>query len=193
MTDFAKLSKDIIGANPAQTGAIGVDGEIILINYDDIDQALTVVTNGVITALILKNGAKAYKFSTHNKGVSAEATLSKGTYVSAWIHKLTTRIFSKDQDIKDSVESLKDGCFVAIVANKNNGNAGDTKYEAYGFYSGLEMSEGTATSEDADSIFYTLALSSNENSKEPKLPLSFFKTDITVTKAMVDALLVVAV
>lgn len=187
--DCSKLTQDIIAASCDQPSVTGVTGELILLNSEEIDPKLTVVAGNVIESILMEAGKKGYRFETFPNGVSAETALAKGTYVPMWTHKLGVKIFLRNQQIKDQIEQLKGGRFVAIVVNKDKGKAGDTKYEAYGFYSGLELSEGGSNSEDADSVMYSLTLSTNEKSKEPTLPLSVFKTDIAATKLMIDSLL----
>lgn len=187
--DCSKITQDIIAASCDFPSVTGVTGEVVLLNIDEIDPKLTTITKGVLESIVMQTGKKGYRFETFANGISAEVTLVKGTYVSMWTHKLMAKVFLKNQGIKDQIEKLKGGRYVAIVANKDKGEDGDTKYEMYGFYSGLELSEAASNSEDADSVMYSLVLSTNEKSKEPTLPLSVFKTDLTATKAMIDSLL----
>lgn len=184
-----QITADIIGASCGKNVVTGVNTRIILINYDDIDRAVNTPANGVLSSLTLVGSKKGVQMTTNNKGFTVECALAAGTYSNAFTHKITSRVFVKGQEIKTQIDKMRDSLLVAVVQNKDIGSAGDTKYEVYGFYSGLKMSELTANSDDADGIIYSIVLSTDESSKEPSLPLSLFATDMETTDALVDSLI----
>lgn len=82
------------------------------------------------------------------------------------------------------------GRFIAIVENNYTGEDGNGSFELYGKIQGLEISELTRSSSDADTQgAYVITLTSPADQKEPALPASIFDTSYAVTKAMVDSLL----
>ena len=166
----------------------GAGSQVILLNYSDIDRKLSEVTDNVISSIILKGTAKGYKFETIDKSVLGEISLNKGTYFSSWQHDLTLRIFVKKEDAKKFVNNFNSARVIPIIENKELGPNGETKYEAYGWDSGLELNEAPSSTDMADLVVYQIKLGSGDKSKESSLPKSVFKTDLAQTELMLEAL-----
>jgi len=190
--NYGDLTANIVAADADKPVTLGVESEAILINISDVDQTLTTIVGGVITNLVLKAGKKAYSFDTLNHGLDFDDKLKKGKYRKMFTPSTILRVFDKTQDIKSRIMEISKGIFIVILKNKSFDTVGATKYEAYGFYSGLELNDYVSNSTDADGVVFSLTLGTNDNAPEPSLPLSVFKTDITTTESMIKALIYTA-
>lgn len=181
-----QIAKNIVGSL-CGAGAVGLDNEIYIINYDDIDRATSVESNGVISTLTLKSGKNAYKYTSNAKAFEGTSALNKGTYATSHDHSVVGRIFVNSQDVKDELNKLAQGRFVVIVKNLNNVDA--VKYEVYGWNNGLVATALDKNSADGDGVFYSFTLASDEAAREADLPKSFFSTDLSTTESALAALL----
>lgn len=186
MYNCANISKNLV-LNQCAAGVAAIEPELILINFDDIDRASSVVDGNVISELVLLNAKKGYKYSSAKNAMEADSPLVKGTYRNAFDHKVVARVFDKTQDIKDELMKLKEGKVVAIVKNVDKRNEA-TRYEVYGWENGLEMGDLQAPSTDADGVIYNITLQSGDNAKESQLPMSLYAGTLTATETMVAGL-----
>jgi len=196
----AEILNSIIAAECNQKATAGLENDILLINYNDIDRDTSVVANGVISSLVLKlvdpsaNSQvrkNAYSFTSFGKSYNETGvTLNVGTYMNTWTHSVSLRIFNKDQEIKDFVNKLGAGArLVVIVKNKEFGKNGDVRYEVYGWENGLTIAEGTGVVEMTDGLVYGLKVASEEGAQEPDVQKSVFATGgITATESMINGL-----
>ena len=209
-----KLSMGVVGLDCNNPLVMGVKPNAIIINHDDIDIEKTVISvDGLITSLVLKvdeveDGSgtgnmievsrKGFLAQTLNDGISTNIAFAKGAYYNGWDQNFTLRLFDNTPDVKRFVDQLSKSRVVVIVENnhvkyadpKNSEEKkGETVYEVYGFYTGLELNEATRDSTDADTKGgYVLTCGCDENSKEPTLPITFFNTDLTTTKQDLEKL-----
>lgn len=167
----------------------GTAARVILLNYSDISRSLSVVTDNVISEIILKAGAKAYEVDSLPNATVGEDTVNAGTYVNTHVHSATVRIFKKSEVAKAFINGLTNSLVVAIVENNDHGDEGETKYEVYGWDSGLELSAINATTELTDDAAYVATLSTGDTARESTLPKSFFNTDEETTDAAIEALI----
>jgi hypothetical protein len=186
------LTANITAALCGKVAVSGTGAKVVLINYEDIDRILSTEVANVITSLKLNGTKKGVLFTSHEDSTVGDVSLKKGTYVDTFVHNLNLRIFVKNEDTKKFVNDLAMAKIVAVVENKELGNAGDVKYEVYGWNSGLEASEITGTTELADGIVYNVKIGTSDKSTEGTLPKSFFVTDAAATKLAFDALYAVA-
>lgn len=167
----------------------GTAPRVLLVSYTDVNKALSTITDSVISVLVLKAGAKAYEVDSLPNATVGEDTVNVGTYNRTHQHNLTVRIFKKSEAAKKFVNGLTSSRVVAIVENNDRGDNGDTKYEVYGWDSGLELNDLTVSTEMADGVAYLFTLGSGTVAQEGSLPKSFFNTDEATTDAAVEALL----
>lgn len=191
--DCSKITTGFTMTECATPALPGTDARVILISYTDINKALSEVTDNVITSIILKSGAQGYEVDSLPNATVGEDTVNVGTYNRTHQHNLTIRIFKKSEAAKKFVNGLTNARVVAIVQNNDRGVEGDTKYEVYGWDSGLELNDLTASTEMADGVPYLFTLGSGTIAQEGTLPKSFYKTDEATTDAAVDSLLTPAV
>ncbi len=166
--------------------AIGIFPEVILMNHADIETVTE--ANGIVSSIVLKNGAYAYKYETFKNAVEASSPISRNTYLTRFQHQLVFRAFTKTQEIKDQLNALANANVVAIVKNVAN-DSNETKYEIYGLDNGLVMTDLQNASNDADGIVYAVTLSSDDNALEGSLPASFYTSDLETTEEAINALL----
>lgn len=167
----------------------GTTARVILISYSDVDKSKSVVTDNVISSLILKAGATGYEVDSLPNATVGSDTINAGTYLKTHQHNVVVRIFKKSEAAKKFVNGLTNARVIAIVENNDTGDNGDTKYEVYGWDSGLELTEITVTTEMTDGVAYQVTLANGTIAQEGSLPMSLFNTDEETTDLMVDGLL----
>ncbi len=165
----------------------GVNSDVILINYEDINRLSLTIDKNVVSNLELKAGTKGYKFECRDGSPVGEYNLVRGTYLPGWEHVLNLVTLVKSQEIKDTIETLSFAKVVAIVDNKERGAADEVRYEIYGLESGLELMESNNTTEYADEVVYNIKLSTGD-AKENAMPRSAYKTDPTTTETWINGL-----
>lgn len=167
----------------------GTTARVILLSYSDVDKSKSVVTDNVISSLILKAGATGYEVDSLPNATVGSDTINAGTYLKTHQHNVVVRIFKKSEAAKKFVNGLTNARVIAIVENNDTGDNGDTKYEVYGWDSGLELTEITVTTEMTDGVAYQATLANGTIAQEGSLPMSLFNTDEATTDLMVGGLL----
>ena len=185
--DCASITKNVV-LDACKRATAGINGSVILINYDDINRLLTVETANVVSGLQLKEGKFAYKYDCKDASPVGEYNLAVGKWIPAWDHILTIKALAKTQDMKDAIEILSKAKLVAIVDNKEvGGTEMKTRYEMYGYEAGLKLLESANTTDFADETVYNLKLGSGD-AKENTLPKTIFKTDAAATELIIKGL-----
>lgn len=170
----AKLSGNLAMAscgisNPALLG------EMILINFEDWQGAtITYDTTdvNVITGIALASGKKGVKLTSHEKAFEGSYSMNKGTYVNSYIHSIIARAFERSQEVKDALNIMLHGRFVAVVHNVSKKDI-KTAFEVYGAENGLLASAIEGNTTDADGMIAQATLASDDAQRESKLPASF--------------------
>lgn len=187
--DCSKIKTGFINQVCGKPSIAGTTARVILISYSEIDKAKSVVTDNVISSLILKAGATGYEVDSLPNATVGSDTINAGTYLKTHQHNVVVRIFKKSEAAKKFVNGLTNARVIAIVENNDTGDNGDTKYEVYGWDSGLELTEITVTTEMTDGVAYQVTLANGTIAQEGSLPMSLFNTDEKTTDLMVDGLL----
>lgn len=187
--DCSKIKTGFINQVCGKPAIAGTTARVILISYSDIDKAKSVVTDNVISSLILKAGATGYEVDSLPNATVGSDTINAGTYLKTHQHNVVVRIFKKSEAAKKFVNGLTNARVIAIVENNDTGDNGDTKYEVYGWDSGLELTEITVTTEMTDGVAYQVTLANGTIAQEGSLPMSLFNTDEKTTDLMVGGLL----
>lgn len=187
--DCSKIKTGFINQVCGKPSIAGTTARVILISYSDIDKAKSVVTDNVISSLILKAGATGYEVDSLPNATVGSDTINAGTYLKTHQHNVVVRIFKKSEAAKKFVNGLTNARVIAIVENNDTGDNGDTKYEVYGWDSGLELTEITVTTEMTDGVAYQVTLANGTIAQEGSLPMSLFNTNEKTTDLMVDGLL----
>lgn len=187
--DCSKIKTGFINQVCGKPAIAGTTARVILLSYSDVDKSKSIVTDNVISSLILKAGATGYEVDSLPNATVGSDTINAGTYLKTHQHNVVVRIFKKSEAAKKFVNGLTNARVIAIVENNDTGNNGDTKYEVYGWDSGLELTEITVTTEMTDGVAYQVTLANGTIAQEGSLPMSLFNTDEKTTDLMVDGLL----
>lgn len=187
--DCSKIKTGFINQVCGKPAIAGTTARVILISYSDVDKPKSVVSDNVISSLILKAGATGYEVASLPNATVGSDTINAGTYLKTHQHNVVVRIFKKSEAAKKFVNGLTNARVIAIVENNDTGDNGDTKYEVYGWDSGLELTEITVTTEMTDGVAYQVTLANGTIAQEGSLPMSLFNTDEKTTDLMVDGLL----
>lgn len=187
--DCSKIKTGFINQVCGKPAIAGTTDRVILLSYSDVDKSKSVVTDNVISSLILKAGATGYEVDSLPNATVGSDTINAGTYLKTHQHNVVVRIFKKSEAAKKFVNGLTNARVIAIVENNDTGDNGDTKYEVYGWDSGLELTEITVTTEMTDGVAYQVTLANGTIAQEGSLPMSLFNTDEKTTDLMVDGLL----
>lgn len=187
--DCSKIKTGFTNRVCGKPAIAGTTARVILLSYSDADKSKSVVTDNVISSLILKAGATGYEVDSLPNATVGSDTINAGTYLKTHQHNVVVRIFKKSEAAKKFVNGLTNARVIAIVENNDTGDNGDTKYEVYGWDSGLELTEITVTTEMADGVAYQVTLANGTIAQEGSLPMSLFNTDEKTTDLMVDGLL----
>lgn len=187
--DCSKIKTGFTNQVCGKPAIAGTTARVILLSYSDVDKSKSVVTDNVISLLILKAGATGYEVDSLPNATVGSDTINAGTYLKTHQHNVVVRIFKKSEAAKKFVNGLTNARVIAIVENNDTGDNGDTKYEVYGWDSGLELTEITVTTEMTDGVAYQVTLANGTIAQEGSLPMSLFNTDEKTTDLMVDGLL----
>jgi hypothetical protein len=196
----SELTAGITAAICKKIAVAGTGPRVILLNYNDVDKIESVrTTDETLSEIVLKGGGKVgYEYASFDNSTIGTFTFIPGTYIGTgtWQHDCNLRIYAKSAAAKKFVNELDHARVIAIVENKEQGRDmdtgefdGKTKYEAYGWESGLVMTAATGTTEIADGVVYNLTLGNDAISKESTLPPSFWAGTAAATDLAVEALL----
>lgn len=187
--DCSKIKTGFINQVCGKPAIAGTTARVILISYSDVDKSKSVVSDHIISSLILKVGATGYEVDSLPNATVGSDTINAGTYLKTHQHNVVVRIFKKSEAAKRFVNGLTNARVIAIVENNDTGDKGDTKYEVYGWDSGLELTEITVTTEMTDGVAYQVTLANGTIAQEGSLPMSIFNTDEKTTDLLVAGLL----
>lgn len=187
--DCSKIKTGFTNQVCGKPAIAGTTARVILLSYSDVDKSKSVVTDNVISSLILKAGATGYEVDSLPNATVGSDTINAGTYLKTHQHNVVVRIFKKSEAAKKFVNGLTNARVIAIVENNDTGDNGDTKYEVYGWDSGLELTEITVTTEMTDGVAYQVTLANGTIAQEGSLPMSLFDTNEKITDLMVEGLL----
>lgn len=188
--DCSKIKTGFTNQVCGKPAIAGTTARVILISYSDVDKSKSGVSDNVISSLVLKAGATGYEVDSLPNATVGSDTINAGTYLKTHQHNVVVRIFKKSEAAKKFVNGLTNARVIAIVENNDTGDNGDTKYEVYGWDSGLELTEITVTTEMTDGVAYQVTLANGTIAQEGSLPMSLFNTDEKTTDLMVEGLLV---
>lgn len=187
--DCSKIKTGFTNQVCGKPAIAGTTARVILVSYSDADKSKSVVSDNVISSFILKAGATGYEVDSLPNATVGSDTINAGTYLKTHQHNVVVRIFKKSEAAKKFVNGLTNARVIAIVENNDTGDNGDTKYEVYGWDSGLELTEITVTTEMTDGVAYQVTLANGTIAQEGSLPMSLFNTDEATTDLMVAGLL----
>lgn len=159
--------------------AVGVDKDLILVNYDDFNLKETMLTSnrettdaddnmGGLTAIKLKLGAVQHIFEGTDYSVIPSVTPEVKEDGDIWyMHSIGFMVYSKKAKDRKTLEALGGSKVIAITKDRSTG-----LYELFGAVQGLKMSaiERVYVGQQ-NSNFYSVTISTPEIGvvKEPSL------------------------
>ena len=152
----------------AVNAAVGVDKDLILVNYDDFDRSLSLATReadatndneGGLSNIELKTGAVQYVFSGTDYSVIPNITSEVKDDGDSWfMHSIAFTIYSKAAGDRKILEELAGARVVAIAVDRSTG-----LYELFGADQGLKLSGlERAYTGSQSSNFYTITIATPE-------------------------------
>ena len=160
LTQGIERDCDVINA------AVGVDKDLILVNYDDFDYASTADpanveaddTNGNmdgLTSIFLKTGATQYTFEGTDYSVVPNITSEIKEDGDSWfIHSIALTAYNKSATARKTLEELAGSRVIAIAIDRSSG-----LYELFGMDQGLKLSAVERAYVGAqNSNFYTVTM-----------------------------------
>jgi hypothetical protein len=160
------LSGGILKDCDAINAAVGVDKDLILVNYEDFDYALTNdaanieaddTNNNIdgLTNIELKTGATQYIFEGTDYSVVPNVTSEVKEDGDSWfIHTVALTVYSKTSQARKVLEELAGSRVIAIAVDRSTG-----LYELFGMDQGLKLSAIERAYVGAqNSNFYTVTI-----------------------------------
>lgn len=160
------LTAGIIKDCDSINAAVGVDKDLIVVNYDDFDFAATnLVANretddtnnnlGGLTNIELKTGAVQYTFEGTDYSVVPNITAEVKEDGDSWfIHTVALTVYNKTAEARKTLEQLAGSRVIAIAVDRSTG-----LYELFGMDQGLKMSSVERAYVGAqNSNFYTVTI-----------------------------------
>ena len=160
------LSGGIVRDCNAINAAVGVNKDLILVNYDDFDYAATADSSNIeaddtngnkdgLTNIELKTGATQYTFEGTDYSVVPNVTSEVKEDGDSWfIHTVALTIYSKTSQARKVLEELAGSRVIAIAVDRSTGLK-----ELFGMDQGLKLSSIERAYVGAqNSNFYTVTL-----------------------------------
>lgn len=143
---------------------VGVDKDLILVNYDDFDRIATLATReaddtngneGGLTNIELRSGAVQHVFEGTDYSVVPSVTAEVKEDGDTWyVHSIAFTVYSKKAKDRKTLEDLGNSRVVAIAVDRSTG-----LYEIFGIDQGLKLSGVERAYTGAQtSNFYTVTL-----------------------------------
>lgn len=156
----AGITRDCATVN----AAVGVDKDLILVNYDDFDKVSSFATResdatnnneGGLTNIELKTGAVQYVFEGTDYSVIPNVTAEiKDDGDSMFVHSIAFTVYSKAAADRKTLEALGGARVIAIAVDRSTG-----LYELFGADQGLKLSGlERAYTGSQSSNFYTVTI-----------------------------------
>jgi hypothetical protein len=141
------LTGGIVRDCDAINAAVGVNKDLILVNYDDFDHAATALIANIeaddtnnnvdgLTNIELKTGATQYTFEGTDYSVVPNVTSEIKEDGDSWfIHTVALTVYSKTSQARKVLEELGGSRVIAIAVDRSTG-----LYELFGMDQGLKLS-----------------------------------------------------
>lgn len=175
----------------------GLRDRVILINWDDVDfdnSTVNSANNKIVEDIVFKTASPSYKgygiegFKYSNE---LELAYAPGRFTHAFEPTINVRIFDNDPDVKERIQEMINSKLIVLTERVYQNTAGDSVFELWGWDAALEVKNVVMNVSDADMKGgYIITIGANEIVKPQYVGYTFFNTDLAITRAKVDALLV---
>jgi hypothetical protein len=167
----------------------GIDsGFAVLINWDDIDLAASIVDGSKINDLVLKAGTSGVKIEWYKDLASANSAFTPSDEdVDGFTHNFLTRLPNSSADAADRANEMAGGRFVMVYETKFKGTDSLDAFKVAGWTYGLTLSEmATDTAANGGAPLYTLSNKADEFEDYPYNV--FLETSYAISKATFESL-----
>ena len=165
----------------------GLESVIYLFNRKDLSGTVNPANKVQLTDLVVALTKKGYKYEGYKKTANAGFDLVVAdTLPDAYTQTLSLTVWGIDSATVKALNDLND--IVAVVENKNKGNAGDGAFEVYGFETGLYKTSFTKRSNDNGGTF-SLELASQSGEESSVSHHIYYETSYAASKAALEALM----
>lgn len=171
---------------------------LLIGNLQDIDVITRSVTPGeenVIEDITMKVTKQMFAFEGLKSSISAQSELVPDGFTSLYNHQCNLIVFDVSSEQKLNLQAMASVEQFAIVENSKDDSLDNSIFEVFGIGRGMLPSELIRINADIDTgAGYSIVLITPDiGGKEVTLPDSFFDTDLSVTEANIEALLIPAV
>lgn len=167
----------------------GVNETMLLMNFGEIASYTENGTTYVIEDITMSSGKQAWAFVGQLLSNEPKYSLIPKRYNNLYKHEIKFLAFDVSPAAKLNLEKMAMGRMVAVVQYNYNNVAGDAAYDVYGKLAGMYVTALERNPNDPDNQgAIVITLSSKDESLEPRMPETFFKTTYAATKVLVDAL-----
>jgi len=164
----------------------GTEEVLYVFNKEEVTATFSLTSKTTITDLAVLVGKKGYKLQGYKKSTNPKSTLVvSDTLPDSFTQDIDFAVWGKDATTVEQL--IKLGDVMVVAETKDKGLNGASAFKAYGVDSGLFKSALTQDT-NADNGIFKLTLSAMEQ-RAPYYTV--YDTSYAVTKAMLEALLVV--
>jgi len=164
-----------------------VSTRLLVGNLSDIRQIIFNVSEpSVITNIIMEDGKTMYNFFGVRSSVTPSMRNRRQRVTMGYLHEVEFSVYEVDTPQKVNLKQMGKIKQFVIYQNPKDSSLGDAVWEVMGLDMG--MTAKALVRMAAEDGIYTVNLTTKEGRTEPKLPRSFFDTDIATTEALIDIL-----
>lgn len=169
----------------------GVEVDIVIINFADVDKATSTFDGSndlLLTNLSTFSGKTGYSIEgiKQTQGASFELVKKEDGF-DGFKHKFEGVILAPSVENKKRLSEISSGGrFIVVVEKKWKGDSQEDAFEVLGFDVGMEIETVVWNTKEADGII-KFSLSSVDAFEEPKMTLNNLETDFATTKIAFDA------
>ena len=190
MANCADITANI-GKNCTDPLIAGAEDLMVVIKREDWLNAsvgVNISNAQIVESIVLASGITGYSYQGMNKSILPKYELLKTDFSIKHTHEVSFKIFNVSPTIKTEIESMEQGLYVVIIANKYHGTGGNAAFEIYGADSGLDLKTMIREVGNVElGGAFDLVLSTSE---EPHVPKTLFVTNYAASKVVFDGLYV---
>ena len=169
----------------------GIEVNVVVINYDDIDFANSTFDGSndlLLTNLATDSGTAGFNIEgiKQTQGASAELVKKEESF-DMYKHTFAGVILAPSVENKKRLSEIASGGrYVVVVEKKWKGTDDEDAFEVLGWNAGLEIATVIWNTKEADGVI-KFELASVDGFEETKLPLNNLETNYATTKIAFDA------
>jgi hypothetical protein len=185
---LAGITADVLNTcSEAPIGGLELNAWVF--NRADVTATISATNKNLVTDIAVASGKKGYKIQGFKKNVNAghDIVVSE-TNIDKYNHYFNFQAWMLDSVAVNNLDGLSD--LVVVVERLNKMKAGDGAFKVYGLETGLYKSADTERSNDIDGN-RNIEMTNQAGEESTVSAHIYFETSYAVTKAALDALLVI--